>query len=163
MDKPDLKQTEISASPKQLSKKGAWFLGSIFITAGLWIILISLKILPVDPSKVHAPLWIIFCAGLVFTLCGTAVINGYAFSSPNVLISDLAGLSIVGLMLVIDGWVAFGPGERHFTTGKNSSFGAGIPVSSGEGRFFFGIGFVFLLAFFIYGTVNSIKKLMKEK
>jgi hypothetical protein len=163
MDKPDLKQTEISTSPTQLPKKSAWFLGSIFILAGLWIILIGLEILPVDPSKVHAPLWVIFCAGLVFALCGTAVINGYAFSSSNVLISDLVGLSIVGLMLVINGWVAFGPGERHFTAGRNSSFGAGIPVSSGQGRFFFGIGFVFLLAFFIYGTVNSIKKLMKRK
>jgi hypothetical protein len=148
---------------KQLSQKGAWFLGSIFILAGLLIMLISLKILPVDPSKVHAPLWVIFCAGLVFSLSGTAIINGYAFSSPNVLISNLVGLSIVGLMLVITAWVAFGPGERNFTTGSDSSFGAGAPIGSGQGRFFFGIGFVFLAGFFIYGTVTSIKKLIKTK
>jgi hypothetical protein len=163
MDKPDLKQTEISTSPKQPSKKGAWFLGNIFILAGLWIMLIGLKILPVDPLKVHAPLWVIFCAGLVFALCGTALINGYAFSSPNAVISDLTGLSIVGLMLAIFGWVAFGPGERHFAAGRNSSFvAAGTPISSGQGRFIFGVAFILILAFFIHGIVYIIKKRMKK-
>ena len=51
----------------------------------------------------------------------------------------LAAIVVTGFALMFD-WIAFGPGERHFTASA-SSHGAGVrtPVSSTTGRIAFGI------------------------
>jgi hypothetical protein len=119
--------------------------------------------LPTDQSKVHAPGWIIACAGLVFVLSGAAVINGYALSKNTALYSSaiqyFLGMGIVGLMLIICGWVAFGPGERHFTV--SSTFSTAAPTSERSGRIVFGIGFLMIFALFANGIISSIKKKIK--
>ena len=158
MNENDLKQFETLNDEKQLSVKQAWIFGSIFILAGLAIILLGFGVIHADPKSFHAPHWIIVCAGLMFTLGGISVINGYAFTKPNIIISDILGMSIVGLMTIVSGWTAFGPGERHFTT--TSTFYNG-PSSESSGRIVFGIGFILLLIFFIYRSISIIKKNFK--
>lgn len=163
MDDNDFRKNEIVTNSKQLSKKQVWLFGSIFIFAGLMIILLGLGVIHADPSTIHAPMWVIVCAGLVFLFGGLAVINGYAFSPPNLIISDLLGVSIVGIMTLICGWVAFGPGERHFTTTSSFLFSKTTTSgNSGQGRFVFGIAFFLMLIFFIYATIQSIKKYLKK-
>lgn len=163
MDDVDFRKKEIVTNSKQLSQKQVWFFGSIFIFAGLMIILLALGVIRADPSTIHAPMWIIVCAGLVFLLGGVAVINGYAFSSPNLIISDILGMSIVGIMTLICGWIAFGPGERHFTSTSSFLFSKTTTSgNSGQGRFVFGFAFFLMLIFFIYGTMSSIKKYLKK-
>ena len=163
MDNIDFRKNEIVTNSKQLTKKQVWLFGSVFILAGLMIILLGLGVIHADPSTVHAPMWIIVCAGLVFLLGGVVVINGYAFSRPNLIISDILGVSVVGIMTLICWWVAFGPGERHFTT--TSSFLFSKTTTSGnseQGRFVFGIAFFLMLIFFIFATIQSIKKYFKK-
>jgi len=163
MDELGFKKNEITTNHKQLSKKQVWGFGSIFIFAGLMIILLGLGVIHADPSTVHAPMWIIVCAGLVFLLSGVAVINGYGFSHPSLIISDILGVSIVGIMTLICWWVAFGPGERHFTTTSSFLFPKTTTSgNSGQGRFVFGIAFFLMLVFFIYATIQSVKKYLKK-
>jgi hypothetical protein len=71
-------------------------------------------------------------------------------------LQNLLGLGIVMLILAILGWVAFGPGERHFTA--SSSFSRESPVSETSGRIAFGIGFVLLLVISLYGIRENLKK-----
>lgn len=62
-----------------------------------------------------------------------------------------------GLALSFD-WIAFGPGERHFTGGASAS-GAAVhtPVSSGVGRFAFGIGALLLDAAAVWFWIYALR------
>ena len=68
----------------------------------------------------------------------------------------MGALVATGLALSFD-WIAFGPGERHFTAGASASATAvHAPVGAGLGRFAFGIGALLLDAaatwFWIYAV-----------
>jgi hypothetical protein len=134
-------------------------MGAGVLTVGLVIVLLGLGVIPSPPESVHAPRWVLTCAGLVFVLGGAAVINGRALMDApapyNQVIQNVFGIGIVVLLLAISGWVAFGPGERHFTS--SSSFSAASPVNERSGRVAFGIGFFFVLALFILGTIYKLK------
>ncbi len=47
--------------------------GTPFVAAGTAIILVGMKILPVDPGSVHAPYWVLVVAGVSFVLGGFMV------------------------------------------------------------------------------------------
>ena len=57
MAEVDFKKNEIVTNSKQLSKKQVWVFGSIFIFAGLMIILLGLGVIHADPSTIHASMW----------------------------------------------------------------------------------------------------------
>jgi hypothetical protein len=151
----------------QLSPGGALALGAVLVAVGLVIILLGLGIVPARPSTIHAPGWIIVCAGLLFIICGAMVVNGYGFgpsASADVSISprafpvgrvrslqDILALGVFGLMTLIDGWVAFGGGPRQFTSSDLLS--TETTGNSRSGRVFFGFMFaVLLLCFFVTAT-----------
>jgi hypothetical protein len=52
---------------------GAVMFGGVFVAAGVAIMLVGLKVIPVDPSGVHAPYWVLTVFGLVFAGAGSAV------------------------------------------------------------------------------------------
>mgnify|MGYP001228419701 CR=1 FL=1 len=52
---------------------GAFIFGSIFVAAGVSIVLIGTGVIPVDPSRVNAPYWIITICGGVFAGAGLMV------------------------------------------------------------------------------------------
>lgn len=104
-----------------------------------------------------APSWVALLAGLMFVLAGMAVIlkgatgagecaGGLPRGVPRLLrfAYELIVLAIAGSLAMIASWVAFGPGERHFSTFTN--FG-GFAVGAEFGRAFFGFGAT--LAWFI--------------
>jgi len=72
-------------------------------------------------------------AGLVF------VFGGLLALLPAKLQLPLAALMVTSLAVLFD-WVAFGPGERHFTSSLGGA-GASVTWASGEfaGRAFFGV------------------------
>jgi hypothetical protein len=152
--------TKPNTRDKQLSPGQAIAVGTIVFVTGCLIVLLGLGVLPTDPAKMHAPGWIIAAAGLVFVLGGTSVFNGYAPAKHpcSTSIQYFLGIGIIVLMLIISGWIAFGPGERHFTS--SSTFSPESPVSERSGRTVFGLGFLILLALFVYGVVSSVKKKM---
>jgi hypothetical protein len=72
-------------------------------------------------------------AGLVFVFGGLLVLL------PEKLRLPLAALMVTSLAVLFD-WVAFGPGERHFTSSLGAG-GARVTWTGGEvaGRAFFGV------------------------
>jgi hypothetical protein len=126
------------------SRSAAIWLSAFPMVMGGLIAGIGLQWIPYDPAKIHAPNWVLVVAGLMFISAGFVMLcttwNRYAR------LQTLFGLVIrVGLTLICH-WVAFGAGERHFTS--NTTFN-GVKVDSravdeGNGRLVFGIGAIIL-------------------
>ena len=104
--------------------------GVVVLAAG--IALVALGILRhSDPAEPLA--FLVIPAGLVFVFGGLLVLLPPKLNPP------LAALMVTSLAVIFD-WVAFGPGERHFTSYVGGA-GAGVSWTSGElaGRAFFGV------------------------
>jgi hypothetical protein len=71
---PDFKRQRLSRQTTQgglpASGIGAALFGMPFFLAGLAILLIGLKVIPVDPSSVHAPYWLVTLSGFIFLAPG---------------------------------------------------------------------------------------------
>jgi len=72
------------------------------------------------------------------------------------------GLGILGLMIAVFGWVAFGPGPRQFSTMIALPF-VSYYARSGElsGRIAFGCSTLLLALMFIICGVTGVRKLMR--
>ena len=124
------------------------FAGFAFIAAGAYPLAIGLGFAAARPGSVHAPLWVVAIAGACFVLVGTVLLVP---EKDLPLRGWLVGLMVTGLAAIFD-WVAFGPGERHFSGGLSFG-GASMRAASGEtsGRLAFGIAAVLLDAFALWG------------
>jgi len=141
-----------------MTRRGAAVAGGVFILSGILPVLGGLGMIDLHPTE-GTPGWMGVCAGLAFMLAGLAVINGYAIGGgvgpdgnllpdtpfPVVLLQHVLGLAIMALMTTMAGWIAFGPGERHFSMTIALPFVA-RSSQSGEfsGRFAFGVATVLL-------------------
>jgi hypothetical protein len=121
-----------------------------------------------------APPWVVICGGFLFVLAGLAVIVGYGVANGMAPDGDLApetplavravqyllGLGITVGLSVIATWIAFAPGERHFT--GTSPLGSG-PVREATGRVAFGVGAVLSWTFSVVLAVTSLKRLRRAR
>jgi hypothetical protein len=156
----------------QLSRGGALAMGSLFVACGVFPILIGTGV--VAPSTGDAPGWVGTAAGALFIFAGFDIILDYAIAggvgpdgdlkpgTPTAIrVANLIfGLVIVGLLTSIFGWVAFGPGERHFTSTLTLPF---MPLrwQSGElsGRIAFGGAAVLGAVMFVACGVSGVRRL----
>jgi hypothetical protein len=156
----------------QLSPLAAVVLGLIFAAFGVVMILGGVGVLHLPPPEDGpTPPWVLVCAGLAFVFGGAAVIVGFAVaggSGPdgefppgtpfNVrLMQYFLGLGTVGFMTAVFTWIAFGPGERHFSTTAVTPFTVHRAASGDtSGRVWFGVAAVafwlFLVSFGVYGA-----------
>jgi hypothetical protein len=131
-------------------------------TIPLWSVLGVLPSRP--PAPGDAPAWLGAAAGLAFFLAGIVVIvKSFASAddssgelpatAPRALraLYDFLVMPIPLLLALMFSWVAFGPGDRHFTVsagagGTAIAMGAGNPIT---GRIAF--GFCAVLAWIIAG------------
>lgn len=121
-------------------------MAALFVLAGFAIMGVGGGVIPVDPSSVHAPGWVIVLCGVVFALGGVmAWTNGAGFSE-----AWSTGLALVFMLCfaAVFSWVAFGPGERGFS-GSGSVGPVSVGGGSGEtvGRIAFGFGAVLMWVF----------------
>jgi hypothetical protein len=65
-------------------------------------------------------------------------------------------VAIIGLLGVAATWVAFGPGQRHFT-------GSGSFLGETGGRTMFGIGAVLIWALLVAMVVTGLRRLREPK
>jgi hypothetical protein len=56
-----------------LPTAGAFLFGGIFVVVGVLIMLVGLRVIPVDPQGVHAPRWVLTVFGGVFAAAGLFV------------------------------------------------------------------------------------------
>lgn len=161
----------------QLSPRAAIVVGIVFMLCGLFPVLAGLGVFHTPPTP-GTPRWVVIAAGGMFILAGAAVINGYAMAGgaqANGDLSDSApfatrilqyvlGVSIVGLMLAVFAWVAFGPGERHFSSSVSIP---GLSISSRgsdrSGRIAFGIATALIGLFFVLSVVGGAKRLWRSR
>jgi hypothetical protein len=158
----------------QLSPLGALLVGFIFIVCGMPAILIGSGVLTrADPAT---PAWVTVCVGLLFVVAGLTVILDYDVArgvGPDgdlppgtpfaIRVANFAlGMTIVGLMTTVFGWVAFGSGPRRFSAAMSLPFVTRQWVSSEmSGRVAFGAATVLMALMFICCTVLGIERLWR--
>jgi len=140
--------------PKKSSPLAALLFGLLFMAIGMPFVLMWAGAITPDPAKLHAPLWVVGCAGLAFVFAGiTFALNaaaptqrsdgGLPDSAPLSfrILQDVTALGIVGAFALIGTWVAVAPGERSF---RSSGTVMGVTQSgaghSTIGRIVFGLG-----------------------
>lgn len=150
-------------------------MGGSFLVAGVAILLVVLGWIEMDPSKIHAPPWVISVCGGMFALTGAAVLYSGVRNGLGVagragreredgelpIVGWLLGLGISGGMTAVASWIAFGPGERAFS-GWIGIGGIGVHGSAGSeslGRWVFGVGAVLTGLFTLWGLVYGLRRL----
>jgi hypothetical protein len=161
---------EETASPNKSNMLWGLFAAAMgaFIVAGAS----GLFGLDLHPTE-ETPQWVGICAGLMFVAGGFAVMlqslpaakpmpdGGLSPDAPVWMqrASLALGLFIVGSFAAIFLWIAFGPGERHFSTN--------VPFVSGHanetfGRVAFGVGAVFACAMFLVFLISGARRLLRR-
>ena len=150
-------------------------IGLIAGGAGLFFVLVGLGVVPPPGGKkaLHAPLWVVFCAGLTFLLGGGAILlhllsgakptdDDFPPDAPSWmrLVRYLAMVAIFGSFALIGSWVAFGPGDREFS--MSTPFFSG-PANEVVGRLAFGIGAIITWLCTIAVAVVGARKLFPRE
>ncbi|HEY2149862.1 MAG TPA: hypothetical protein VGH34_03590 [Vicinamibacterales bacterium] len=149
--------------------------GLFFVACGLLVVAMATGLIP-HADAATAPAWVPACAGLTFVAAGLLVIVDFGAARigpdgqlapdtplPIQLASLLLALIIVGLLAVIAGWIAFGPGPRAFTTTLSIPFISERYQSGGtSGRIAFGISTAVLVAVFGASGAVGLRRLWRE-
>lgn len=120
------------------------------------------------PKPDDAPAWVQICIGLLFIIAGLDIVLDYGIGQAMrgvQALNYLLGTTLVGLMMVIFGWVAFGRGHRHFTSSISLPFlSVGASASGGEilGRFAFGVVTVLLACMFLACGALGLRRLLRR-
>jgi hypothetical protein len=155
------------ATPRQMLIYSA-----IAAAIGVYFGLVGLRLLPIPggSGNLHAPLWLVFCIGLVFVLAaGTLFIQGLGHANAAAelpaaapqwmrIVQFLVALAIFVLFGLIATWVAFGPGEREFS----GSVPIGGPAGDLAGRIVFGFGAVITWLGTLAVGVYGFRKFMRR-
>ena len=103
--------------------------GSLFILVGAFIFLISIDVIQVPDEDFNAPRWAVAAVGMAFALAGAmAALNGLKSGYGDHLIFKWAYNAMLLMFMILFAvpfhWVAFGSGERSFSS--STSVGIGI-------------------------------------
>jgi hypothetical protein len=125
-----------------IAPKVRWLIATVLTVFGGIAMAVGLGKIPLPPEKLHAPLWIVSACGVSFGALGVTVALEGAERFKR--LRSSLGLVFLLSFATIFNWIAFGPGERHFS--RHTTFGIGgdaMTVSTGEseltGRVVFGI------------------------
>jgi hypothetical protein len=161
-------------SNRRASRIEVTLLGALATTAGLYFTLVGTGVLPVPggPGKLHAPLWVITCAGLIFFFAGGAVLlqgigraNASGALAPDApfflhVAQHLIAVGIFACFAMIASWIAVFGEARRFS-GSMSFLGVGFGVDTGVAvaRAAFGIGALIAWIGTIALAVSAARKL----
>jgi hypothetical protein len=165
------------------SNKSNIFWGLFAAAMGAFIIAGASGLFGLDlhPTQ-ETPSWIGICAGAIFVAGGLAVMlqslpaakpatdGSLSPDAPDWMqrASLALGLFIVGDFAAIFLWIAFGPGERHFS-GSGSFGGIRMTETFGGGhsnemigRAAFGVGAVFACLMFLAFLISGARRLLRR-
>jgi hypothetical protein len=139
----------------------AW-LGAFPIFMGAVCAGIGCGWIPYDPAKVHAPGWVIVVCGISFIGAGLAILS--TKWSRDGQPQAIYGFMILAGLTVVCNWVAFGAGERHFSssTSINGAKIASHPVDERNGRIVFGVAALILDLMLVAGVVRLVRRRRSE-
>lgn len=116
------------------------------VGAGLPIMLVALDIIPIDPSRMSAPRWVLFSAGLTFALAGLVMsLVPLRYDRPALYMFTCSLLCTT--FFLVGAWVAM------FATGIQGAIGPIIltgPAADLMGRVIFGFGALLLGFLMLY-------------
>jgi hypothetical protein len=149
-------------------------IGTVATAVGLYFSLVGAGALPIPggPNNLHAPLWVVFCAGLAFLLAGVAILmHGAGYTDQNGALPAgapqwlrvfqfLLGVTIFAALGAIASFIAFAPGPREFS---GSGLGVEAPVSATIGRIAFGIGAIMIWLCTLAVIVSGVRGLFSRQ
>ncbi len=91
--------------------------GAICIISGVSIALVACGIIPVDPSRIYVPLWVLGVSGLAFLVVGIMALIFWSLLRRG---SNIFWAIILILFCSIAWWIAFWPWPRMFNGGSVS-------------------------------------------
>ncbi len=133
-----------SQDASQVSPLLGLAMGGLFAAVGLTVVFVSLGWIHVDPSSVHAPMWVLGLAGGMFLLpglllCYYGIRNGQArdgtvpkekpWGGPGWFVGAVMITAFAAMAL----WIGFGDGPREFSGGVTGSEREGRVVFGGAG------------------------------
>jgi hypothetical protein len=151
------------ATPKEMI-----LIGVLAAAVGLYFMLVGVGVLPIPggPRNLHAPLWVVACAGLIFFLGGAAVlVQGIGKANVNGELPPgapiwmraaqrLIGVAIFACFAMIGSWIALAGDARQFS-GSFSGLGIGVLIARGA----FGLGALICWAATIGLIVSGLRML----
>ena len=144
-------------SAPQLGRPVALVAGLLCLVCGAAVFAVAIGALPATPGTLEAPRWVAGVAGVLF-MAGALLPLNAACGLPRWL-NQLAGLTVALGLAVLFNWVAFFPGERHFSTTFSVP---GVQVSSGGGqilgRIMFGLGALLADAIVLHGLWRALRR-----
>ena len=171
-----LHSTGVPDSNSNLTTRGAIVIGVFAILCGVFPVLAGLGVIHVHAEPGTRP-WVAVAAGSMFILAGLAIINNYALGHASTtdgtlpdgapliarVVQYVLGLGIVGLMFSVFAWVAFGSGERHFSSSISIPFWSRSSHSSERsGRIAFGIAAGCMGLFFVFAAVSGARRVWRS-
>ena len=158
----------MAGGDRPLSKNGSILVGLLVAAAGVGIVALSVF---ARPEGLHAPRWVVACAGGAFVFFGgwTAGIYAAGFdpqrpveSLPSPWIQLAVFLPGLLMFAAPFHWVAFGPGPRQFSSSVSLPF---LTVRGGSGawtgRALFGFGALLIDAMLV-GTVFKLGRQIRR-
>jgi hypothetical protein len=123
---------------KPMSPRARLFMALVFFFFGGFLFSFVFGWIPMSPSPTPTPVWVIAAAASMFSLAGVVIL--LIESERLVWLRNLASWLLVVCLAIPFNWVAFGAGERQFSS--SSSFlgftSSGTPGET-EGRIVFGL------------------------
>ena len=120
------------------------------LLAAFLAVLITLR-----PEELRAPAWVAYLAAGVFAIAGSVVL-ARAYGRP-LLANGLMGL-VLGGMMVIGLWIAFGPGARECGGGVFRGGVAATAVSETTCRTVFGVGALVVASMLLLAIRGWLKR-----
>ena len=144
-------------SAQQLSGRAAIFTGLLSFLCGAAVLAAATGLLPTHQGSLEAPRWVVGCAGIIF-MAGALVPLNAAFGLPD-WVNRLVGLTVALGLAIVFNWIAFFPGERHFS---GTTFSVpGLQISGGTsqltGRIMFGLGALLADAILLHGLWRQLR------
>jgi hypothetical protein len=120
-------RTERRGSQTGFPTLGAIAFGGVFVAAGIAIMLVGLRVIPVDPKGVHAPYWTLTAMGTVFAICGFWVWGMAARQHASNRHREDALLRYAGEAALADyAWDPQGSASKRWNTAARALAGAGL-------------------------------------
>jgi hypothetical protein len=145
------------AESKKTTTPGNILIGLFCMAMGIFPLLATFDIGPLDHNDINGPAWLGFAGGGVFMAAGLAVMVGQSAPLTNGLFAILAtaGLAAIG------NWIAFGVGERACSGGVSLGWlWSGAQLSSLACRIPFGLGAIVVDGFLLVASVTLLQKAM---
>lgn len=130
-------------------------MGLLCVSMGVFPLLATFDIGPLDHNDINGPPWLGFASGGIFIAGGLAVMLGQ--SVP--LVSDVLAMLVLAGLAAIGNWIAFGVGERACSGGVSLGWlWSGVQLSDMACRAPFGLGALLVDGFLLVAGVSLLQK-----